>query len=182
MRTVDRLRIHAPIERVFRSATNVEQWPAILPHYRWVRVLERRANQTVVEMAAWRPFGRLKYPTWWVSEMWVDQAAPAVHYRHVRGITAGMDVAWRLRPAMEGTEVTIVHEWDGPRWPLIGPPAASWVIGPVFIHGIASRTLAGIARYLETNEDGMVERENERTRTRSNVPTSDVPSTLRNDE
>jgi hypothetical protein len=24
--------------------------------------------------------------------------------------------------------------------------AAEWVIGPVFIHGIASRTLAGVAR------------------------------------
>jgi ribosome-associated toxin RatA of RatAB toxin-antitoxin module len=149
MRTVDRVRIHAPVERVFRSAKDVEQWPAILPHYRWVRVLERRANEALVEMAAWRPFGRLKYPTWWVSEMWVDQDSAAVHYRHVQGITTGMDVVWRLHPTPEGTDVTIVHEWDGPRWPLIGPLAASWVIGPVFIHGIASRTLEGIKRQIE---------------------------------
>ena len=149
MRTIDRLRILAPIERVFRSATEVEQWPAILPHYRWVRVLERRADEVLVEMAAWRPFGRLKYPTWWVSEMWVDQAAAAVHYRHVRGITAGMDVVWRLHPTADGTDVTIVHEWEGPDWPLVGRLAASWVIGPVFIHGIASRTLAGIKRQAE---------------------------------
>lgn len=149
MRTVDHVRIHAPIERVFQSAENVEQWPAILPHYRWVRVLERRADQTLVEMAAWRPFGPLKYPTWWVSEMRVDQAAPAVHYRHVRGITTGMDVVWRLDPTTNGTDVTIVHEWQGPGWPLVGALAASWVIGPVFIHGIASRTLAGIKREME---------------------------------
>jgi len=45
--------------------------------------------------------------------------------------------------------VTIVHDWPGPRWPLIGRAAASWVIGPVFIHGIASRTLAGIRRAVE---------------------------------
>jgi hypothetical protein len=42
-----------------------------------------------------------------------------------------------------------VHEWDGPRWPLIRRPAAEWVIGPVFVHGIASRTLAGIGRAVE---------------------------------
>jgi hypothetical protein len=42
--------------------------------------------------------------------------------------------------------VRIVHVWDGPRWPLIGPFAATQVIGPVFVHGIASRTLAGLAR------------------------------------
>lgn len=149
MRTIDRVQIQAPIERVFSSAKDVEQWPAILPHYRWVRVLERRTNEALVEMAAWRPFGRLKYPTWWVSEMWVDQSTPAVHYRHVRGITTGMDVVWRLRPTTDGTDVTIVHEWDGPSWPLIGSLAANLVIGPVFIHGIASRTLAGIKRQVE---------------------------------
>jgi hypothetical protein len=102
-----------------------------------------------VEMAAWRPFGRLKYPTWWVSEMWIDRPAAAVHYRHVRGITTGMDVVWQLEPVADGTDVSIVHQWSGPRWPVIGRPAASWVIGPVFVHGIASRTLAGIARHLE---------------------------------
>ena len=46
--------------------------------------------------------------------------------------------------------MTIVHEWTGPRWPLIGSAAAEWVIGPVFIHGIASRTLAGIRRAVES--------------------------------
>ena len=68
----------------------------------------------LVEMAAWRPFGPVRYPTWWVSEMWVDRAAPAVHYRHVRGITTGMDVVWRFEPAGDGTDVTIVHDWTGP--------------------------------------------------------------------
>ena len=64
-------------------------------------------------------------------------------------VTAGMDVVWRMETADGGTDVTIVHEWTGPRWPLIGGPAATWVIGPVFIHGIASRTLAGIRRAVE---------------------------------
>jgi uncharacterized membrane protein len=149
MRTVDRRHMNAPIERVFRAAMDVEQWPALLSHYRWVRMLERHGTGGLVEMAAWRPFGRLKYPTWWVSDMWVDQRNMAVHYRHVRGITTGMDVVWQLETSSGGTEVTIVHQWSGPPWPLIGPVAADWVIGPVFIQGIASRTLAGIARHVE---------------------------------
>lgn len=149
MQTIDRLRMSAPVERVFQAAMDVEQWPALLNHYRWVRMLERRNDGGLVEMAAWRPFGWVNYPTWWVSEMWVDRRKMAVRYRHVRGITAGMDVIWRIEPADGGTEVTIVHDWAGPRWPLIGPAAAAVVIGPVFIHGIASRTLAGIARHVE---------------------------------
>jgi hypothetical protein len=41
--------------------------------------------------------------------------------------------------------VRIVHVWDGPPIPVVGPIAATTVIGPVFVHGIASRTLAGLA-------------------------------------
>jgi len=149
MRTVDRARVRAPLERVLQAAVNVEQWPAFLRHYRWVRMLERSGEGGLVEMAAWRPFGKLRYPTWWVSEMQVDRNAPAVRYRHVRGITTGMDVEWSLKAIGTETDVEIVHEWTGPAWPLIGPAAATLVIGPVFIHGIASRTLAGLARHVE---------------------------------
>jgi uncharacterized membrane protein len=149
MRTLDRTHMRAPMDRVFGAAADVERWPELLAHYRWVRMLERRPDGGLVEMAAWRPFGPVGYPTWWVSEMRVDRAAPAVHYRHVRGITAGMDVVWRFVPDGEGTEVSIVHEWSGPAWPVISRPAAELVIGPVFIHGIASRTLAGIKRHVE---------------------------------
>jgi hypothetical protein len=81
--------------------------------------------------------------------MWIDAAARTVRYRHIRGITAGMDVEWRIEPAGEGSDVTIVHEWTGPGWPVVGRPAAAWVIGPVFVHGIASRTLAGIRTAVE---------------------------------
>jgi len=154
MRTVDRIHIQAPFPRVFAAASSVARWPSILPHYRWVRVLEGGR----VEMAAWRPFARglIKYPTWWVSEMTIDRPAGEIRYRHVRGITRGMDVVWKVVEDVEagggsrGVDVEIVHTWDGPRWPLIGPLAANMVIGPVFIHGIASRTLAGIKRATES--------------------------------
>jgi hypothetical protein len=79
----------------------------------------------------------------------VDETALEVRYRHVGGITRGMDVVWRLEPRDGGVDVTIVHEWTGPAWPLIGRLAADWVIGPVFIHGIASRTLFGVKRKAE---------------------------------
>ena len=100
-------------------------------------------------MSANRPFGPLNWPTWWVSEMWIEPARRAVRYRHVRGVTSGMDVEWTLRDGADGVDVSIVHEWGGPPWPLIRRPAAEWVIGPVFVHGIASRTLAGLKRAVE---------------------------------
>ncbi len=149
MRTVDRIAVAAPRERVYALAADVERWPTFLPHYRWVRVLERRADAAVVEMAAWRPFGPLGYPTWWVSEMRLEPDALTIHYRHIQGITRGMDVAWTVGGRDGATDVRIVHAWAGPPWPLIGRPAAALVIGPVFIHGIAARTLAGVKREAE---------------------------------
>jgi ribosome-associated toxin RatA of RatAB toxin-antitoxin module len=149
MRTVDRTTFRAPIDDAFRAASDVERWPDLLPHYRWVRFLERRPDGGVVEMSANRPFGPLNWPTWWVSEMWIEPARRAVRYRHVRGVTTGMDVEWTLRDTADGVHVSIVHEWSGPPWPLIRRPAAEWVIGPVFVHGIASRTLAGLKRAVD---------------------------------
>lgn len=150
MRTVDRAVVGSSLERTFAVAADVERWPEFLPHYRWVTMLERRPQAGgIVEMAAWRPFGPIGYPTWWVSEMAVDRAARRIRYRHIRGITSAMNVEWRIAGRDGRVEVSIVHEWDGPRWPLIGRLAADWVIGPVFIHAIASRTLAGVKRRAE---------------------------------
>ena len=104
----------------------------------------------MVEMAAWRDFPGFRYPTWWLSEMDVDEAGHVVRYRHIKGITKGMDVVWKVDDLGDGTShLSIVHEWVGPRWPLIGGIAADWVIGPHFINHIAGRTLLGIAEAAE---------------------------------
>src|SRR5437879_1972831 len=42
VRTVDQVLIRAPVARVFQFACEIERWPHILPHYRWVRFLDRR--------------------------------------------------------------------------------------------------------------------------------------------
>jgi len=150
MEILDTVWTPAPPERVWPHASNVERWPAILPHYRWVRMRPPRPDGTqVVEMSANRPFGPLQWPTWWLSEMWTDPERREVRYRHVEGVTRGMEVRWTVTAENGGTRASIIHAWDGPSWPLIRVPAARWVILPVFVHGIASRTLAGIARAAE---------------------------------
>jgi hypothetical protein len=152
MRTVDEGFVRAPVRLVFEIIRDVEGWPAHLAHYRFVRFRERaRGGGGIVEMAANRPFGPLNWPTWWLSEMQVVDSArsPAIRFRHTGGITKGMDVEWRVEAHNGGTRVELAHVWDGPRWPLIGVVAATAVIGPVFVHGIARRTLAGLTRIAE---------------------------------
>ena len=152
MKTHNQTRMAAAAARCFEVAADVERWPAILSHYRWVRFRRRDGfGRGLVEMAARRMFGPIGYPVWWVSEMWADETVPVVRYRHVAGITRGMDVEWRFEREDGGTRVEIVHQWPaGPGWPLIGQFAADAVIGPVFIHRVADMTLAGIKREVET--------------------------------
>lgn len=156
MTTVDEAFVRGPVSTMFDLVRDVQQWPALLPHYRWVRFVEAAGDGGgVVEMSANRPFGVLQWPTRWLSEMQVlDGPQPAVRFRHIGGITRGMEVEWRLEGRDGGTFVRLVHVWDGPRWPLIGALAATAVIGPVFVHGIASRTVAGLARAAERGAPG----------------------------
>lgn len=156
MRTIDERLMHAPVEICFAIAADVEHWPVLLPHYRWVRFLRRQSFGTgTVEMAAWRVFaGSVRYPTRWVSEMSIDNERPAIRYTHVAGITRGMDVEWRFEPEPDGTRVHITHEWAGPHWPLVGRFAAERVIGPHFISAIAQRTLTGVAGEAERRAAG----------------------------
>jgi hypothetical protein len=158
MTVIDEQLVQAPLEKIFEAAADVERWPAHLPHYRYVRMHESDgAGGGIVEMSANRPFGSLDWPTWWESEMQVipprsdrQSPPPAIRFRHVRGITTGMEVEWSFSALTGGTHVRIIHVWNGPRWPIIGHFAATQVIGPIFIHGIASRTLAGLARAVES--------------------------------
>ncbi len=158
VRTVDEILVRSRLATIFHLAVEVERWPELLPHYRFVRFRSRASDDGgVVEMAASRPFGAIRWPTWWVSEMAVQreiargrhEGEPRIRFRHIEGITAGMEVEWSFHPVTGGTRVRIVHAWNGPRWPLVGATAARAVIAPVFVHGIASRTLAGLARAAE---------------------------------
>jgi ribosome-associated toxin RatA of RatAB toxin-antitoxin module len=152
MTIVDEQLVRAPLPRIFALAAGVERWPSLLPHYRFVRFLEHRADGGgIVDMSAYRPFGIVQWPTWWRSRMRVHppggMLAPSVRFTHIAGVTKGMDVEWTFHEVDGGggTHVRIVHVWDGPPVPVLGELAATMVIGPVFVHGIASRTLAGLA-------------------------------------
>ena len=101
MRTVDTLFVPGAPEAMFALAADVEVWPRRLPHYRYVRMLEKGATESVVEMSANRPFGPVNWPTWWTSRMWVDRERMLVRYEHIRGVTTGMQVEWKVE-AREG--------------------------------------------------------------------------------
>lgn len=150
MRTFNEHFFACPPREAFQYATRVERWPQLLPHYRWVRFHQGGPESGgVVEMAARRDFGALGWPVWWLSRMWIDPEGLMVRYKHIDGITRGMDVIWQMEPAGTGTRVSIIHEWgEGPRFAgLPVPVVGRGVIGPFFVHVIAGRTLQYLAEH-----------------------------------
>jgi ribosome-associated toxin RatA of RatAB toxin-antitoxin module len=144
MRTENAVLIRAPLAEVYALAAAVERWPEILPHYRYVRVREERGRVRLVEMAARRDW----IPVWWMALQESDPDVPEIRFRHVRGITTGMEVVWSFVPEANGVRVSIRHDLDL-TWPLVGRLIADRIIGPLFVESIAGRTLARIKRLAE---------------------------------
>jgi uncharacterized membrane protein len=95
MHTENRVEIRGDVKRIFQVAAQVDKWPDILPHYRWVRVLQRKRRRTTVEMAARR--GRL--PVRWTA---VQEVFPyeRITYKHIKGFYDGdgCHVVVQVRP------------------------------------------------------------------------------------
>jgi ribosome-associated toxin RatA of RatAB toxin-antitoxin module len=143
--TQNQIVIRGDPDRVFALAAAVEAWPEFLPHYRWVRVLVNEEESRLVEMAARRDL----LPVRWVARQWRDPAARRIRFRHVGGLSRGMDVEWRIDPCEGGTRVEIWHGLDL-ELPLIGSRLGAWIVGEQFVRVIAGRTLACLKRKVES--------------------------------
>lgn len=137
--------IRAPLDRIFALAADVERWPVILPHYRYVRRLPAPDGERRFAMGARRG----PIPVRWEAIQRPLPGERRIEFVHTGGVTRGMWVAWRFVEEQDGmVDVSIEHRLDL-AWPIVGEWAAEQVIGPQFIEAIAGRTLARIAAIAE---------------------------------
>ncbi len=135
--------INAPKTAIFETAANLELWPKILPHYRYIRYLERGRDRNLVIMAAVRS----GIPISWMSEQVIDRKNMEIHFHHLKAWTKGMRVVWSFKERADGVLVEIMHDLQFRNRllaPLIEP-----IIGDFFIHHIAGKTLHCMKSYLE---------------------------------
>ncbi len=144
MHTANSIIIRAPKTAIFETAANLELWPKILPHYRYIHYLERSPDRNLVVMAAVRS----GIPISWTSEQIIDRERCEIHFRHLKAWTKGMHVVWKLTETPAGVLVEIVHDLRF-RIPLLAPIAEP-IIGKGFIHPVATQTLRWMKMYLES--------------------------------
>jgi len=139
--------MHAPKVAIFETAANLELWPKILPHYRYIRFLERGADRNVVVMAA----RRSGIPISWTSEQIVNRNRLEIHFRHLKAWTKGMHVVWTFSDTPDGVLVVISHDLQFRIRALA--PIVDLIIGDFFIHNIANKTLRCMKAYVEGRAD-----------------------------
>ena len=137
--------ICAPKMKVFEIAANLELWPQILPHYRYIRYLERSPNRNLVVMAATRS----GIPISWTSEQVIDRQRVEVRFVHLKAFTKGMRVVWTFQEEPAGVLVEIKHDLAF-RVKILAP-IMDKIIGDFFIHHIANKTLRCMKSYVEAN-------------------------------
>jgi ribosome-associated toxin RatA of RatAB toxin-antitoxin module len=138
--------MHAPKKAIFETAADLELWPKILPHYRYVHFLERGSDRNIVVMAA----RRSGIPITWTSEEIIDRERLEIHFLHLKAWTKGMRVVWTFSDALEGVLVTISHDLRF-RIPALSP-IVNPIIGDFFIHSIANKTLRCMKAYVEAGQ------------------------------
>ena len=139
-----------PKMTVFETAANLELWPRILPHYRYIRYLERSPGRNVVVMAATRS----GIPISWTSEQIIDRERIEVRFRHLKAFTKGMLVVWTFQEVPAGVLVEIKH--DLAFQVKLLAPVADKVVGDFFIHHIANKTLRCMKAYVETSTSKVI--------------------------
>ncbi len=143
MHKTNSLVMHAPKMKVFETAANLELWPKILPHYRYIHYLERSPNRNVVVMAATRS----GIPISWRSEQIIDREKCEVRFHHLKAWTKGMRVVWTFEDTPTGVLVKISHDL---RFRIaVVAPIVDLIIGVFFIHNIANKTLRCMKAYVE---------------------------------
>ncbi len=143
--------IRADPRVIFDLAAEVQDWPRILPHYRWVHVLASEGpDRRTVEMAARRDVlsGVVGFPLRWTAVETTFPAHGRIEFEHIGGVTRGMRVAWTIDPSSgSSVQVRIRHVFE-PHWPV--PPAlVRLIVGEYFVNGVARRTLRCIADLAE---------------------------------
>jgi ribosome-associated toxin RatA of RatAB toxin-antitoxin module len=143
MHKINSIIMHAPKMSIFETAANLELWPKILPHYRYIHYLERGPDRNVVVMAA----KRSGIPIAWTSEQIIDRQKWEVRFHHLKAFTKGMRVVWTFQERPAGVLVEIKHDLQF-RLNLLAPMADK-IIGDFFIYNIANKTLRSIKAYVE---------------------------------
>lgn len=142
--------IDGDLQHIYTIGSQIENWPNLLPHYRYVDVLWRDDNRMVAKMGASRDGIPVSWMCW--QERLPDE--PRIVFRHIDGFTRGMKVAWTFEQHDDLVTVSITHDFMK-GWPIrrLDQFVSDRVVGDFFVGAIAGKTLAQVKLLAEADRD-----------------------------
>lgn len=144
--------IDGDINRVWELASDVPRWPEMLPHYRYVTVLDEAGPRRTIVMAARR--GRL--PIKWTSILELVPNEHRILFRHIGGPARGMAVEWRIVQHDGFVRVTIAHDLGQLAYGIVRGRLGRYVLAEHFIAPVAGRTLGRFKELVEAETKAAV--------------------------
>lgn len=146
MKLTNEILVNAEPRTIYSIAAEVVNWPSILPHFRWVRVLGQAGNRRRVVLAARR--GLLPVRWWADQELYPDE--PRIAFRHLDGPTRGMTSEWRFSTSADGTRVAVTQDLSLD-WPFAGA-VAGWLLARLVVDPLSRETLSRIKQLAEAEQ------------------------------
>ena len=100
--------IHAPLDRVYALAKDVERFPQFMPDLESVTILERLPTGTVT---AWVGVVQGRKIRWVEEDEW-DDAARACAFRQRSGDFTRYEGTWRFEAVPEGTRTSLAVDFE----------------------------------------------------------------------
>jgi uncharacterized membrane protein len=140
------VQIHAPADRVYAIAKDVESFPTFMPDVKSLKVLERSedGNRTLTEWVGYVPQFRLSV-RWKEEDVW-DDSAHTCKFRQVQGDYDRMEGEWLFHESNGGTLFTSVLDYEL-HVPLLGP-----IVQRVVQH-LVKQNLQGILNGIKTRAE-----------------------------
>lgn len=100
--------IHAPLDRVYALAKDVERFPDFMPDVESVAVIERRPTGTVTQ---WVGLVQGRKIRWVEEDEWNDALHTCV-FRQRSGDFSRYEGTWRFEPEPGGTRTSLAVEFE----------------------------------------------------------------------
>lgn len=99
--------IKSSIDKVYDIAEKIEKFPEFMLHVKTSKVIKKQGNKREVEMSA--VVNGIK--SHWISASTTEKNKK-ITYKQVKGVCKVMGGEWLFKKSLEGTKITLVHNFD----------------------------------------------------------------------
>ncbi|MEW6606211.1 MAG: SRPBCC family protein [bacterium] len=143
IQTKNTIIINKDIDKVFEIATDFERYPEFIPTYKKVKIIEKNADNIIIERSG---MAGGKEITW--RSLVKLEKNKSITAEQLAGPIPGMKIEWLFEEVGNTTKITLIHNFEYKKIPLIGPIIGKFIVAKI-VYKMADDTLKAIKNRVE---------------------------------